>query len=183
MPAKGITQGNHDVCDLDSSRARRDSTVRAPVTRPTTRITEPDTSRNETSEPLPIIRWSCPQTTPTEGRLHPSPPQEMCANSDGLDHGLVCHDSPAAQASLWCSGDRDTPGSPDRPGQTSLPARPAKQPAHGEHRLAPIQILASPFCPCGGARHKDACLTVPWLGAVRDRVPGGDFVAAHTGRI
>lgn len=63
---KGITQGNHDVWNLDSSRARRDSTVRAPVTRPTRCITEPDTSRNETSEPLSIIRWSLPQTTPTE---------------------------------------------------------------------------------------------------------------------
>lgn len=94
-PSKGITQGNHDVWNLDSSRARRDSTVRAPVTRPTRCITEPDTSRNETSEPLSIIRWSLPQTTPTE-RASATPrrsirackPCTKNANSDGLEQEI-----------------------------------------------------------------------------------------------
>lgn len=94
-PSKGITQGNHDVWNLDSSRARRDSTVRAPVTRPTRCITEPDTSRNETSEPLSIIRWSLPQTTPTE-RASATPRRSIqslqaCtknANSDGLEQQI-----------------------------------------------------------------------------------------------
>lgn len=123
MPVKGITQGNHDVWNLDSSRARRDSTVRAPVTRPTSCITEPDTSRNETSEPLSIIRWSSPQTTPTRRASAPlvAPSvHEACANSDGLDHHLpiFCSVSlsPHSPAVVTCCAVRE-PGSPEtRPG-------------------------------------------------------------------
>lgn len=72
---------------------------------------------------------------PLRGRLHPSSPHEMCANSDGLEHTIwpVTTHRPQRLLLLLLSFvicDQREPGSPDTPGGVRGRAKqPAKQPA------------------------------------------------------
>lgn len=90
----------------------------------------------------------------------------MCANSDGLDHDLVCHDSsPAAERETESQRARQS-------GQSKEIGHPAKQSRPmeklEEHRLAPIQIWSAPVQPDTGKTGLPDCRQGPMVGAGRD---------------